>query len=120
MRRSRIASPISRSKADSLFSLSIYYVVLYPGFRDRAPLANALAEFPEQSRESVRANCARSFSTRKQVRVARRSEISEAQATLLQKIESFILQVSDFLPVRILDKARSVPRSEENAELRLR
>ena len=31
-------------------------------------------------------------------------EISKGQATLRQKVESFILQVSDFLPMRLLDK----------------
>src|SRR6202043_4023083 len=31
-------------------------------------------------------------------------EITKGQAGLLQKVESFILQVRDFLPVRLLDK----------------
>ena len=31
-------------------------------------------------------------------------EISKGQTTLLQKVDSFILQVSDFLPMRLLDK----------------
>ena len=31
-------------------------------------------------------------------------EISKGQASLRQKVDSFILQVNDFLPVRLLDK----------------
>jgi len=35
-------------KADTLFSLSVYYVVLYHGFQTSAKLGSALAEFPKK------------------------------------------------------------------------
>src|ERR1700678_3254828 len=35
------------SKADTLFSLSVYYVVLFKGFETTAKLTAALAEFPK-------------------------------------------------------------------------
>jgi len=90
------------TKADTLFSLSIYYVVLYEGFRYSRTLRSALLEFPKQPAKALRELRA-CLSTKKQVVLLDR-EISKAQAALLQKTESFILQVSDFLPVRLLDK----------------
>src|SRR5258708_29177382 len=90
------------SKADTLFSVSIYYVVLFEDFRYRRPLGSALLEFPKQPAKALRELRAH-FSARKQVVLIDR-EISKGQASLLQKVESFILQVSDFLPVRLLDK----------------
>ena len=59
------------------------------------------------------------FSTRRQVLFLDR-EITKAQATLLQKAESFILQLSDFLPVRLLDKQEAFRILEKDAELRPR
>ena len=90
------------SKADTLFSLSIYYVVLYQGFRPSRRLSNVLQEFPAHAAKALR-NLIGSLSTKKQV-VLMSAEIGKAQAVLLQKIESFILQITDFLPVHLLDK----------------
>lgn len=90
------------SKADTLFSLSIYYVVLYEGFRPSRRLSNVLQEFPAHPGRTLR-NLIGNLSTKKQV-VLMAAEIGKDQAALLQKIESFILQVSDFLPVHLLDK----------------
>src|SRR5487761_999518 len=90
------------SKADALFSLSIYYVVLYEGFRYSRTLRSALLEFPKQPAKAL-GELRACLSTKKQVVLLDR-EIGKAQAALLHKTESFILQVSDFLPVRLLDK----------------
>src|ERR1700723_1784028 len=90
------------SKADTLFSLSVYYVVLHQGFQTSATLGNALAELPKNPRKAV-ADLQAHFSSQKQV-VVLGQHVSKAEAALLQKIRSFILQVSDFLPVRMLDK----------------
>jgi type IV secretion system protein VirB4 len=90
------------SKADKLFSLSIYYVVLFEGFRYRRRMGSILLEFPKHPLRTLGELWA-SFSTRKQV-VLLDGEISKGQANLHQKLRSFILQVSDFLPVRLLDK----------------
>src|ERR1700678_49011 len=93
------------SKSDALFSLSIYYVFLYEGFHYKRTLGTALAEIPKHPRKAIKELWSQ-FSTRKQVLVLS-SELNKAQAKLLQKTQSFILQVSDFLPVRILDKQES-------------
>jgi type IV secretion/conjugal transfer VirB4 family ATPase len=90
------------SKADTLFSLSVYYVVLYQGFQNLKRLGSALAEFSKSPKTAV-ASLRAQFSSQKQAVVLER-QASTAQAALLQKARSFILQVSDFLPVRMLDK----------------
>lgn len=90
------------NKADKLFSLSIYYVVLFEGFRYRRRMGSILLEFPNHPLRTLGELWA-SFSTRKQV-ILLDGEISKGQANLHQKLQSFILQVSDFLPVRLLDK----------------
>ncbi len=90
------------SKADTLFSLSIYYVVLHEGFRPSRRLSNAVQEFPTHPGKAL-GKLAGSLSTKKQV-VLLAGEIGRAQAALVQKTQSFILQVSDFLPVRLLSK----------------
>ena len=90
------------AKADTLFSLSVYYVIFFEGSCPKRKIGSALAKFPEQPLKALGEIWAY-FSTRKQVVFLDR-EITKAQATLLQKAESFILQVSDFLTVRLLDK----------------
>jgi type IV secretion system protein TrbE len=90
------------SKADTLFSMSVYYVILHQGFQSSAKLGSALAEFPRNPTSAV-SNLRAQFSSQKQV-VSLGRHVSTAQAALLQKARSFILQVSDFLPVRVLDK----------------
>jgi type IV secretion system protein VirB4 len=89
-------------KADSLFSLSIYYVILFEGFRYTRTLGSTLFEFPKHPTKAL-SELQAHFSGKKQVFLLDR-EITKGQASLLQKVESFILQVSDFLPVRLLDK----------------
>src|SRR5882762_9800511 len=90
------------SKADTLFSLSIYYVVLFEGFRYRRTLGSALAEFPKNPKKSV-ADLRAHFSSQKQV-VGLGQHVTDAEAVLLQKALSFILQISDFRPVHLLNK----------------
>jgi type IV secretion system protein TrbE len=98
--RNRIA--YLASKTDTLFSLSIYYVVMYEGFRYSRTLSGTFLELFRHPSKGFGELFA-SFSTKRQVVLLDR-EIDKAQAALLQKTESFILQVGDFLPVRLLDK----------------
>jgi hypothetical protein len=90
------------SKADTLFSLSIYYVILHQGTQISNSLGNALAQFPTHPRKALAELSARFFA-KKQVLVLE-NEITKAETALLRKAHSFTLQVSDFLPVRILGK----------------
>jgi type IV secretion system protein TrbE len=89
-------------KAERLFALSIYYVVLFEGFRYHPGIGHTLAEFPSNPLKAMR-ELAAAFSTRKQI-IVLDQEISKGQAILRQKVASFLLQVSDFLPVRLLNK----------------
>jgi type IV secretion/conjugal transfer VirB4 family ATPase len=89
-------------KSDTLFSLSIYYVILFEGFRYARTLGSTLSEFPKHPSKAL-GELRAHFSGSKQVVLLDR-EISKGQASLRQKVDSFILQVSDFLPIRLLDK----------------
>src|SRR6202167_5986636 len=90
------------SKADTLFSLSVYYVVLYQGFQTSDKLGTAIAELPKNPKKAL-ADLHAHFSGKKRT-VVLGQHVSNAQAALLQKARSFILQVSDFLSVRIVDR----------------
>lgn len=86
-------------KSHRLFSLAIYYVVLFEGGRT---FVTALSRFPKRPFELLRE--LRSWlSTEKQIAL-HEAALAQAEAALLHKIRSFIVQVSDFLPARILDK----------------
>jgi type IV secretion system protein VirB4 len=91
------------AKAGTLFSLSVYYVVLYQRSETSARLEIALSSFLRHPSQSFLEVCAQSFSTKKMVLSLGRG-LDEAQAAVLQKARHFILQVSDFLPARILGK----------------
>ena len=90
------------TKADTLFSLSVYYVVLFQEFQTAQMVGSTLAAFSNNPKAAARALYAQ-FSGKRKVLVLGQ-EVQSAQSALLQKAQSFILQVSDFLPARILDK----------------
>jgi len=89
-------------KADSLFSLSIFLVVLCPALAARRSLANSILEFPANPRASLEELRSR-LSSRTRVRLDQ-WEIDRAQAVLQQKVESFRTQVSDLVAIRPLGK----------------
>ena len=98
--RNRIA--YLQSKSDRLFSLSIHYAVLLEGAHNTRTLGSVLLDIPEHPREAL-GDLRSWFSTRKQVIFLDR-ELLRAQSDLLQKVRSFLLQVADFVTVRLLDK----------------
>jgi len=89
-------------KADELFSLSIYFVVLCPALSARRSLAATVLEFPEHPRKSV-ADLRARFSSSATVRLLGR-EINRAESLILQKVDNFRTHVSDFVRVRALGK----------------
>ena len=91
-----------RGKASKLFSLSIYYIVLFEDVRYARSIASVLREIPKDPLGAL-GELRSWFSTGEQVLVLDR-ELGRAESVLLQKVRSFLLQVSDFLPMRILDK----------------
>src|SRR5882724_8656600 len=90
-------------KSDKLFSHSLYYVVLFEGSRTARTIGAVLAQVPERPLEALGELWAW-FSTQKQV-VLQDRELIRAESILLQKTRSFLLQVSDFVSVRMLQKA---------------
>ena len=89
-------------KSASLFSLSIYFVILCPALAARRSLVGTLLEFPGHPGRSWAELSAR-FSTNSSVRLDT-LEMGRAESALRQKVESFRTQVSDFVPVRLLGK----------------
>ena len=90
------------SKADRLFGLSIYYVLLYRNQDAGATLRAGLAHFKHTPQE-VLGDLANRFSSQRQT-VVLGDRLDAAETALLAKTRAFILQVSDFLGVRVLDK----------------
>src|SRR6202795_1990169 len=90
------------SKSEKLFALSIYYVVLFEGSRYARSLGSVLQQIPKHPARAL-GELQAWFSTQKQVVLLDR-ELVKAQDALLQKVGSFLLQVADFLSVRLLDK----------------
>ena len=89
-------------KSASLFSLSIYFVILCPALAARRSLVGTLLEFPGHPGRTWAALTAQ-FSTNSSVRLDI-LEMGRAESALRQKVESFRAQVSDFVPVRLLGK----------------
>jgi type IV secretion system protein VirB4 len=90
------------TKADLLFSLSVYYVVLYRGFEASHKFLSAVGEIAKDPKKVFR-EIARGLSSKQQV-VHLGKRLQDAESWVLGKARNFMLQVSDFLPVRILDK----------------
>jgi type IV secretion system protein TrbE len=99
-----IASRIAylEAKSDTLFSLAIYYVVLFESFPYARNFTAVLSELPKHPTKAL-GELLGSFSGRKQIVLLER-EIENARAALERKARSFLLQVSDFLPVQLLEK----------------
>jgi type IV secretion system protein TrbE len=89
-------------KANRLYSLSLYFVVLLEGFRSAETLAGLLAELPKRPKSAV-TDLHTWFSTKGQL-VRLDCGLSRTQAILRQKIRNFVVQVSDFVAVRVLAK----------------
>jgi type IV secretion/conjugal transfer VirB4 family ATPase len=90
------------TKAESLYSFRIYYVVLYEGFRYNASILDSLAKLASQPGEAVHELCAL-LSNRKQV-VLIDGGLEAARVALRAKARSFLSQLGDFVSARILEK----------------
>jgi type IV secretion/conjugal transfer VirB4 family ATPase len=94
-------------KADRLYSLSLYFVVLREGSRSANSLANLAAQLSKRPRSAL-AGLRAWFSTKRQV-VRLDGDLSRTHAALLQKTRNFVVQVSDFVTVRMLPKQEAFP-----------
>jgi type IV secretion/conjugal transfer VirB4 family ATPase len=89
-------------KADELFSLSTYFVVLCSAQIARRSLVATLLELPEHPRKALD-DLQALLSSAASVRLGGQ-ELTRAEAALCQKAENFRAHVSDFARVRILGK----------------
>jgi type IV secretion/conjugal transfer VirB4 family ATPase len=89
-------------KADELFSLAIYFVVLCPVPSVHRSLSATLLEFPEHPRKSLD-DLQALLSSSASVRLGGQ-ELARAESTLCQKVENFRAHVNDFVAVRVLGK----------------
>ena len=94
-----------QAKADELFSLSTFFVVLGPALTARRSLSGTLLQMLENPRKALAGIRAR-FSSRASVRLDSR-EITKAESALLQKARNFALQIGDFASTRILGKGEA-------------
>ncbi len=89
-------------KAEELFSLSIYFVVLCPALSARRSLTTTILGISENPRQSVADLLAR-LSSSTCVRLDQR-EMERTESVLRQKVENFRTHISDFVSSRILAK----------------
>lgn len=93
------------SKAESLYSFEIYYVVLYEGFRYRTSLLATLAKLGSLPREALRE--LRAFLSVRNQTVLIDGAIEQSAVLLRAKARSFLTQVGDFVSARLLHKQES-------------
>jgi type IV secretion/conjugal transfer VirB4 family ATPase len=92
-------------KAGELYSMRIYYVILYEGGRHQAKLSRSLgrlASEPKQAFEELKGF----FSSKKQT-VLIGSAVEKQHRMLLHQTHSLILQLSDFVKIEIEDKQQA-------------
>jgi type IV secretion/conjugal transfer VirB4 family ATPase len=89
-------------KSDKLFSVSLYYVVLYEGSRLTRTIASFFAQISDRPLAALSELKAR-LSTKRRLLIDER-ELARAESTFREKTRSFVLQVSDFVSVGMLRK----------------
>ena len=92
-------------KADSLYSLQIYYVVLYEGFRYRTSILRSLANLFSEPRKGF-SDLHGILSTRNQVCLLD-TELDRARLALRAKARTFLLQLGDVVSAHILPKEKA-------------
>lgn len=91
-----------QAKADHLYSINIYFVVMYEGFRYQKSFATAISKViqsPGPGLQEIKAF----FASKKEI-IFVLTEIEKAERALRRQVENFILQLKDFLHIAILPK----------------
>ncbi len=94
-----------KERADTLYALTIYYVVLLEGRPVRKTVLDALATGAGNPGRTWRELKALASAGNQVLLLA--DELHRSHAALGHKISSFMLQVNDFLQVELLDKQRA-------------
>src|SRR5262249_10360472 len=98
--RNRVAH--LQAQSEKLYSLTLYYVVLYEGFRYKTSLVKSLATLLSAPAKAVR-EMTDLFSAHRQVTFID-SQIKAALTLLLYRAESFMSQLQDLCQLRLLQK----------------
>jgi type IV secretion system protein VirB4 len=94
-----------KAKADSLYSIHIYYVILYEGIHSKGSMLASIRKLVPEPRQAL-AELAAHLSTRKQLGLIE-GELDRATTALRARVRSFLLQVGDFVNARLLPKQES-------------
>jgi type IV secretion system protein VirB4 len=98
-------SAFLRSKADRLYSIEIFWVVMVDGSYRKTGLFHALSQLPKQPRSSLR-DLAAMFSGN-QKRTLLNDQIERDRLLLQRKVQGLIGQLSDLTPVELLGAERT-------------
>ncbi|HEX5234502.1 MAG TPA: DUF87 domain-containing protein [Silvibacterium sp.] len=94
-----------RGKASELYSLQIYFVILYEGAKHRTKLSGSLmtlASEPTRGLEELKA-----FLSSEKETVLIGGEIEKQYLLLLHQVGSFTLQLSDFVKIEVINKQQA-------------
>jgi len=89
-------------KADSLYSLELYFVLIYEGWRQRGVSQNRLRQLVRDPAHFVKT----SLSAKQQL-IILASELSQAQQALSSKVASFLVQLRDLVNAEPLKKDKA-------------
>ena len=95
-------------KAEEMFSIHLYYVLLYQGTSHvtKMTLAKALGSFLSQGFSTGTKNLKTLFSAKKEI-VLIEDEIDQAATILLRQARSFVSHLSDLAEIKLLNKQRA-------------
>ena len=103
------------SRSEELYSIEIYYVVLYHGSRHKPSLARSFSRlFTEPGRGFE--EMVSGFSTRVHMTLIE-SELDAGIKTLIHRVESFLTQLNDLCQLNLLTQRSSLSCFEEDPEL---
>ncbi len=88
-----------KAKADRLYSLEIYFVVMYDGWRHK----KSSSEWLSQLFSNPKATLAELFSSEKKVLILE-DELDRTREVLLHRVNSFLIQLRDLIEAQLLDK----------------
>jgi len=94
-----------QSKADRLYSIEIYWVVMVDGHHAKTGLLDAVTQLPKHPRSSLRA--LRALFSANQERTLISAQIERDRSRLQQKVQSLSGQLSDLTTVELLGAERT-------------
>ena len=92
-------------KASELYSLQIYFVILYEGAKHRTKLSASLMTLASEPRRGLEE--LKGFLSSKKETVLLGGEIEKQHRLLLHQVRSFTLQLSDFVKIEVIDKQQA-------------